>query len=172
MLCVEDYIDALLWCETVGGLKGLIKRSKVRGGIGFVLIQNVKTKKNKKMDRSPHGARNGVVPRKNHSTQRIYTTCTLTHFWYTRVCLPMIRRGSLFDADLWWGGEGGRFFFTKDNLCYIYIWRTWLEIISDFECACDRMAYLLVPTEAALNFFSVASCAPSSREPARRTVLF
>lgn len=30
MLCVEDYIDALQWSETVGGLKGLIKRSEVR----------------------------------------------------------------------------------------------------------------------------------------------
>ncbi|CAN0457694.1 unnamed protein product, partial [Laminaria digitata] len=27
MLCVEDYIDALSWCDTAGGLKGLIKRS-------------------------------------------------------------------------------------------------------------------------------------------------
>lgn len=29
MLCVEDYIDALHWSDTVGGLKGLIKRSEV-----------------------------------------------------------------------------------------------------------------------------------------------
>lgn len=28
MLCVEDFIDALTWAETVGGLRGLIKRSK------------------------------------------------------------------------------------------------------------------------------------------------
>jgi phosphoserine aminotransferase len=27
MLCVEDYIDALLWAKKVGGLKGLIKRA-------------------------------------------------------------------------------------------------------------------------------------------------
>lgn len=27
MLCVEDYIDALKWCETVGGLNGLVERS-------------------------------------------------------------------------------------------------------------------------------------------------
>lgn len=30
MLCVEDYIDALQWCDTVGGLNGLIKRSEVK----------------------------------------------------------------------------------------------------------------------------------------------
>lgn len=29
MLCVEDYIDALQWTDTVGGLNGLIKRSEV-----------------------------------------------------------------------------------------------------------------------------------------------
>lgn len=28
MMCVEDYIDALKWCETVGGLDGLVKRSQ------------------------------------------------------------------------------------------------------------------------------------------------
>ena len=28
MLCVEDYIDALNWCNEIGGLKELIKRSK------------------------------------------------------------------------------------------------------------------------------------------------
>lgn len=32
MLCVEDYVDALHWCDTVGGLPGLIKRSEVRLG--------------------------------------------------------------------------------------------------------------------------------------------
>lgn len=32
MLCVEDYIDALQWCDTVGGLNGLIKRSEVSWG--------------------------------------------------------------------------------------------------------------------------------------------
>jgi len=28
MLCVEDYLDALQWSDTIGGLKGLIKRSE------------------------------------------------------------------------------------------------------------------------------------------------
>lgn len=32
MLCVEDYIDALQWTDTVGGLNGLIKRSEVSSG--------------------------------------------------------------------------------------------------------------------------------------------
>lgn len=27
MMCVEDYLDALKWCDTVGGLDGLVKRS-------------------------------------------------------------------------------------------------------------------------------------------------
>lgn len=27
MLCVEDYIDALQWSDSIGGLKGLIKRT-------------------------------------------------------------------------------------------------------------------------------------------------
>ncbi len=36
MLCVEDYIDALQWTDTVGGLNGLIKRSEVRSRIQAV----------------------------------------------------------------------------------------------------------------------------------------
>jgi phosphoserine aminotransferase len=32
MLCVEDYIDALQWSKTVGGLPGLIKRSEANAG--------------------------------------------------------------------------------------------------------------------------------------------
>lgn len=35
MLCVEDYIDALRWADTVGGLPGLIKRSEVRLNVCF-----------------------------------------------------------------------------------------------------------------------------------------
>jgi phosphoserine aminotransferase len=27
MLCVEDYIDAMAWAESIGGLKGLMKRT-------------------------------------------------------------------------------------------------------------------------------------------------
>ncbi|CAM9190426.1 unnamed protein product [Ectocarpus sp. 8 AP-2014] len=33
MLCVEDYIDALQWCDTVGGLNGLIKRSEANARV-------------------------------------------------------------------------------------------------------------------------------------------
>ncbi len=38
MLCVEDYIDALLWAKKVGGLQGLIRRadSNTRAIAGFV----------------------------------------------------------------------------------------------------------------------------------------
>ncbi len=38
MLCVEDYIDALMWAKKVGGLQGLIKRadSNTRAIAGFV----------------------------------------------------------------------------------------------------------------------------------------
>jgi phosphoserine aminotransferase len=38
MLCVEDYIDALLWAEKIGGLKGLMKRAdaNARAIAGFV----------------------------------------------------------------------------------------------------------------------------------------
>jgi len=33
MLCVEDYLDALQWCDKVGGLPGLIDRSKANMGV-------------------------------------------------------------------------------------------------------------------------------------------
>ena len=38
MLCVEDYIDALAWADSIGGLPGLVAKSKVNLGVveGFV----------------------------------------------------------------------------------------------------------------------------------------
>ncbi len=33
MLCVEDYLDALNWSKTVGGLRGLIARSEANAGV-------------------------------------------------------------------------------------------------------------------------------------------
>jgi phosphoserine aminotransferase len=56
MLCVEDYLDALTWAESVGGLKGLIGRAdenlhvierwmKTAGWVDF-LAKNPKTRSN------------------------------------------------------------------------------------------------------------------------------
>lgn len=38
MLCVEDYIDALLWARTVGGLKGLMARADANAQVIFDFI--------------------------------------------------------------------------------------------------------------------------------------
>ena len=38
MLCVEDYIDALLWAEQVGGLKGLMARADANAQVIFDFI--------------------------------------------------------------------------------------------------------------------------------------
>lgn len=35
MLCVEDYLDALAWAETVGGLQGLMARANANAGVLF-----------------------------------------------------------------------------------------------------------------------------------------
>ena len=40
MLCVEDYLDALKWGESVGGLKGLIARSEANLGVIAEWVEN------------------------------------------------------------------------------------------------------------------------------------
>jgi phosphoserine aminotransferase len=40
MLCVEDYIDALLWAKEVGGLKGLMARADANAKVIFDFVEN------------------------------------------------------------------------------------------------------------------------------------
>ena len=40
MLCVEDYIDALLWAKQVGGLKGLMARADANAKVIFDFVEN------------------------------------------------------------------------------------------------------------------------------------
>ncbi|MDX3929163.1 MAG: phosphoserine transaminase [Shinella sp.] len=39
MLCVEDYIDALLWAKEIGGLKALIARADANAGVIFDFVE-------------------------------------------------------------------------------------------------------------------------------------
>ena len=39
MLCVEDYIDALLWAKQVGGLKGLMARADANARVIFDFVE-------------------------------------------------------------------------------------------------------------------------------------
>ncbi len=39
MLCVEDYIDALLWAKSVGGLKGLMARADANAKVIFDYVE-------------------------------------------------------------------------------------------------------------------------------------
>ena len=52
MLCVEDYLDALAWAESVGGLDGLIKRSTANARVLFDWVEKTPWIENLAVDRA------------------------------------------------------------------------------------------------------------------------
>mgnify|MGYP002378697448 CR=1 FL=1 len=52
MLCVEDYLDALAWAESVGGLAGLLARADANAGVLFDWIERTPWVANLAVDRA------------------------------------------------------------------------------------------------------------------------
>ena len=52
MLCVEDYLDALAWAESVGGLDELIKRSTANARVLFDWVEKTPWIENLAVDRA------------------------------------------------------------------------------------------------------------------------
>jgi phosphoserine aminotransferase len=52
MLCVEDYLDALAWAESVGGLDGLIKRSTANARVLFDWVEKTPWIENLAVDKA------------------------------------------------------------------------------------------------------------------------